>query len=128
MEEYTITNEVEPGSQAPMDLIQSIWMGNGGTIHIEPGARPAKILFELKQLLRGLAIGFQWHNVTKLKAKGMHGEYAEAHVTQMLNKLVSAEVPPIPSEEELAKIREIVEERDGQKDGSGNQVPEQDIT
>ena len=126
MEEYLINSSVEPGKSFPTGLCESVWMGKGGVIRIDPKASPSKILWELRQIIRGLAIGFQWHNVKKLKARGMHGEHAEAHVTAMLNKLIGTEVPPIPSKDELAIMRAEAKLEDGEN-GSNDQVSQQDI-
>jgi hypothetical protein len=112
--DYVITSDVEPDDRPPMDLVAAIWEGRGGTIRIEPGARPAKIMWALKNILRSVAIGFQWNNVKKLVSQGMHHERAEAHVTDILQKLTVVEIPPIPSRSELDAIEARVKERDGE--------------
>jgi len=122
MVEYVIDADPKPHEDAPIDLINSIWEGDGGTITIEPNAPPQKILWSLKQLMGALAIGFQWSTVDSLKDQGWAHERAEAHVTTMLNHLVTVEVPPIPSKQEL---EEIAKRHDGE-DGSDDTVPEQD--
>jgi hypothetical protein len=121
MEEYTIKDTPDPDTEPPIAFITSVWEGKGGTIHIEPGALPSKILWELKQVLRSLAVGFQWSSVNRLKDRGMHGEHAEAYITTIFNKLIDTEVPPIPSEAEMDALRAQGEA--DEEDGSSNQVP-----
>jgi hypothetical protein len=129
VEEYVIDATREQDGKAPIKLINSICVGKGGIIRIEPGAYPPKILWTLKSLLTSISVGYQWATIEKLVAQGAHAEHAEHHVNTMLNKLVVTEVPPMPSPAEIAEVvRRYKEEAQGGEDGSSNQIPEQDIS
>lgn len=91
--------------EPPISFITALVNGEGGYIKIEAGCSPPKLLWTLKSLMKATAIGFQWHTIKRLIDQGMHGERAEAHVTDMLNKLVASDIPPLPNREDMNKIR-----------------------
>jgi len=106
MHVFVIGNSDELIKEAPIDFISDIVIGKGGFIKIEPGCSPPKILWTMKSLLLAMGIGFQYATVQRLVGQGMHAEPAEHHVTQMLNNLITFELPPLPSEKELDIARE----------------------
>jgi len=104
MNVYTIDATDDPGD-IPLEFIDRILKNHGGTINIEPNAPPQKVLWTLKSLLRSIGIGFQWATINQLTNNGMHGEHAEHHVTKMINELCGVEVPPLPTQDEIAEIK-----------------------
>ncbi len=97
-------------TEPPAEFIHAITMGKGGFIRIEENCPPPKILWTLKALLQAVGIGFQWSTIKRLVEQGMHAERAEAHVTSMINGLIGAEVPPLPSQQEINDIRAAMDE------------------
>ena len=113
MEEYVIDAGKVPCTEAPTGLINSICVGEGRIIRIEPGAYAPKVLWSLKSLLSSIGIGYQWATIDRLVKRGMHPEHAEHYVTTMINNLIGAEVPPRPSDAELNGIIKRYNEEHG---------------
>jgi hypothetical protein len=120
MKEYVIDTGKVPCTEAPIELINAICVGEGGIIRIEPGAYAPKVLWSLKSLLASIGIGYQWATIDKLINKGMHPEHAEHYVTTMINNLIGAEVPPMPSDAELADIIKRYNEEHDVEDRPGD--------
>lgn len=104
MNVFVIDKTDDPGA-IPLEFIDSVIKGKGGTIQIDQDAPPQKVLWCIKAFLRAIGIGFQWATVNKLTNQGMHGEHAEHYVTKMINELCYVEIPPLPTQSEIDEIK-----------------------
>ncbi len=114
MEEYFIDSTRMPDTEAPMAFINAICTGEGGVIRIASKAYAPKVLWALKSILSSIGVGYQLATINKLTSQGMHQEHAEHYVTAMINTLIGAEVPPLPSD---AQIKGIIEKYKKKQDG-----------